>query len=97
MCRVRHAILQVEKLADAVLPVSEIVKRCPAKQLMTIYKIAGFTSTDGKLKKGGTADVQVLLPCCADQACTLSCTWSLQNITACWKLFGDHAQHVVHQ
>lgn len=62
------ARVQVEKLADAVLPVSEIVKRCPAKQLMTIYKIAGFSSTDeflqlialarGKLKKGGTADTQ---------------------------------------
>lgn len=61
-------MLQVEKLDDAVLPVSEIVKRCPAKQLMSIYKIAGFSSTDeflqriaqarGKLKKGGTSDLQ---------------------------------------
>lgn len=59
---------QVEKLADAVLPVSEIVKRCPAKQLMSIYKIASFSTTDeflqhiaqhrGKLKKGGTSDLQ---------------------------------------
>lgn len=60
--------LQIEKLQDAVLPVSEIVKRCPAKQLMGIYKVPAFESTDrflhhialarGKLKKGGTVDVQ---------------------------------------
>lgn len=60
--------MQIEKLADAVLPVSEIVKRCPAKQLMAIYKIPNFDTTDqflqhialvrGKLKKGGTVDVQ---------------------------------------
>ena len=60
--------MQIEKLEDAVLPVSEIVKRCPDKQLMTIYKVPAFESTDqflqhvalvrGKLKKGGTVDVQ---------------------------------------
>lgn len=60
--------IKVEKIEDAVLPVSEIVKRCPAKQLMSIYKVAGFSSADeflqhianarGKLKKGGTADLQ---------------------------------------
>lgn len=59
---------QVEKIEDAVLPVSEIVRRCPAKQLMSIYKVAGFSTADeflqhianarGKLKKGGTADLQ---------------------------------------
>ena len=62
------AAVQIEKLADAVLPVSEIVKRCPAKQLMGIYKVPSFEGTDqflqhialarGKLKKGGTVDVQ---------------------------------------
>jgi nuclear GTP-binding protein len=60
--------MQIEKLEDAVLPVSEIVKRCPAKQLMAIYKVPTFDDTDqflqhialvrGKLKKGGTVDVQ---------------------------------------
>lgn len=60
--------LQIEKLQDAVLPVSEIVKRCPAKQLMGVYKVPAFESTDqflhhialarGKLKKGGTVDFQ---------------------------------------
>lgn len=60
--------LQIEKLQDAVLPVSEIVKRCPAKQLMGVYKVPAFESTDqflhhialarGKLKKGGTVDIQ---------------------------------------
>ena len=61
-------MLQIEKLEDAVLPVTEIVKRCPAKQLMGIYKVPGFEGTDqllqhialarGKLKKGGSVDVQ---------------------------------------
>ena len=60
--------VQIEKLQDAVLPVSEIVKRCPAKQLMAIYKVPNFDTTDqflqhialvrGKLKKGGTVDMQ---------------------------------------
>ena len=60
--------MQIEKLEDAVLPVSEIVKRCAGNQLMTIYKVPTFDSTDqflqhvalarGKLKKGGTVDVQ---------------------------------------
>ncbi len=60
--------MQIEKLEDAVLPVSEIVKRCPARQLMAIYKVPAFEGTDqflqhialarGKLKKGGTVDVQ---------------------------------------
>lgn len=66
-----HALrncVKIEKLEDAVLPVSEIVKRCPAKQLMAIYKVPSFEGTDqflqhialarGKLKKGGTVDVQ---------------------------------------
>lgn len=67
-CNTSPSPLQIEKLQDAVLPVSEIVKRCPAKQLMGIYKVPAFDSTDqflhhialarGKLKKGGTVDVQ---------------------------------------
>lgn len=50
-------------------PVTEILARVPAKQLMAVYKIAGFDGTDGylqqvasargKLKKGGVLDVEV--------------------------------------
>lgn len=62
-------LLQVEQLDDPVLPVGEIVRRCPAKQLMALYKVAAFEGAEqflqhvaharGKLKKGGTVDVQV--------------------------------------
>lgn len=68
LCFVISSDVQIEKLEDAVLPVSEIVKRCPAKQLMAIYKVPTFDDTDqflqhialvrGKLKKGGTVDVR---------------------------------------
>lgn len=60
---------QVEQLSDPVLPVSEIVRRCPARQLMELYKVAAFGGAEqflqlvatarGKLKKGGTVDMQV--------------------------------------
>ena len=60
--------VKVEQLEDAVLPVAEIVRRCPAKQLMEIYKVPAFKGAEdflqhigqarGKLKKGGTVDVQ---------------------------------------
>ncbi|KAK9814574.1 hypothetical protein WJX72_008095 [[Myrmecia] bisecta] len=59
--------VKVERLEDPVLPVTEIVKRCPAKQLMMTYKIPAFKGADeflqliasarGKLKKGGSVDV----------------------------------------
>ncbi|KAL4451438.1 hypothetical protein ABPG77_009510 [Micractinium sp. CCAP 211/92] len=61
----RNAV-KVEQLEDPALPVAEIVRRCPAKQLMTIYKVAAFKSADqflqlvaqarGKLKRGGAVD-----------------------------------------
>lgn len=48
---------------------SEILVRVPAKQLMTIYKVATFDGVDsflqqvanarGKLKRGGVVDVEV--------------------------------------
>ena len=31
---------QVEKLEDPVLPVTEIVSKCPAEQLMALYKVS---------------------------------------------------------
>jgi len=37
--------MQIEKLQDALLPVIEIVKRCPAKQLMAIHKMPTFDDT----------------------------------------------------
>ncbi|EFJ45692.1 hypothetical protein VOLCADRAFT_42065, partial [Volvox carteri f. nagariensis] len=61
----RNAI-KVEKLADPLTPVAEILKRVPAKQLMMLYKIQAFSSPDeflhhialarGKLRRGGTPD-----------------------------------------
>jgi nuclear GTP-binding protein len=59
--------LKVESLDDPVLPVTEIVRRCPKKQLMVIYKVPSFTETEeflahvasarGKLRQGGTVDI----------------------------------------
>lgn len=59
--------LKVESLDDPVLPVTEIVRRCPKKQLMVIYKVPSFTDTEeflahvasarGKLRQGGTVDI----------------------------------------
>ncbi|GIL76977.1 hypothetical protein Vretimale_8576 [Volvox reticuliferus] len=61
----RNAI-KVERLADPVTPVAEILKRVPAKQLIILYKIPTFSSPDeflhhiaharGKLRRGGTPD-----------------------------------------
>lgn len=58
--------VKVEQLEDPVLPVAEIVRRCPAKQLMTLYKVPAFTDVDGflthvatargKLRRGGIVD-----------------------------------------
>jgi len=58
--------VKVEKLSDPVSPVEEVLRRCPAKQLMQLYKIAKFEGVDqflqliasarGKLQKGGTTN-----------------------------------------
>lgn len=63
----------MERLADPLTPVGEILKRVPSKQLMAVYKIGAFAGVDqflqliaaarGKLKKGGIVDVEV--GCCA--------------------------------
>ncbi|RZC48484.1 hypothetical protein C5167_016910 [Papaver somniferum] len=59
---------RIEKLEDPIAPVKEILKLCPAKMLVSLYKIAIFDSVDdflqkvatvrGKLKKGGVLDIQ---------------------------------------
>lgn len=59
--------LKVESLDDPVLPVTEIVRRCPKKQLMVIYKVPTFKDAEdflahvatarGKLRPGGTVDI----------------------------------------
>ena len=59
--------VKVETLEDPTLPISEICKRCPKKQLMGLYRIPAYDSVDdfliqvagvrGKLKGGGTVDV----------------------------------------
>lgn len=58
---------RIEKLADPVSPVKEILKLCPARVLISLYKIPSFDSVDdflqivatvrGKLKKGGIVDI----------------------------------------
>ncbi|KAI3411670.1 CP-type G domain-containing protein [Psidium guajava] len=59
---------RIEKLDDPISPVKEILKLCPAKVLVTIYKISSFDTVEdflqkvasvrGKLKKGGIVDVE---------------------------------------
>lgn len=59
--------VKVETLDDPTLPISEICRRCPQKQLMGLYRIPKYDSVDefliqvatarGKLKRGGTVDV----------------------------------------
>ncbi|OIV89016.1 hypothetical protein TanjilG_07640 [Lupinus angustifolius] len=59
---------RIEQLSDPINPVKEIVKLCPARLLVTLYKIPSFDSVDdflqkvatvrGKLKKGGIVDVE---------------------------------------
>ncbi|KAK2636029.1 hypothetical protein Ddye_030821 [Dipteronia dyeriana] len=59
---------RIEKLEDPVGPVKEILNLCPARLLVTLYKIPSFDSVDdflqkvatvrGKLKKGGIVDVE---------------------------------------
>ncbi|CAL0316278.1 unnamed protein product [Lupinus luteus] len=59
---------RIEKLEDPISPVKEILKLCPNRLMLTIYKIPSFTSVDdflqkvaaarGRLKKGGIVDVE---------------------------------------
>ncbi|MEW5304726.1 MAG: hypothetical protein WDW36_007318 [Sanguina aurantia] len=59
--------VKVEKLEDPTLPVAEILRRVPAKELMALYKIESFDSADrflqlvaavrGKLQRGGTPNM----------------------------------------
>lgn len=59
---------RIEKLDDPVAPVKEILRLCPARMLVTLYKVPSFDSVDdfllkvatarGKLKKGGIVDVE---------------------------------------
>ena len=61
----RNAV-KVERLEDPEVPVHEIVRKCPAKQLMRVYRIPAFKDADefirhvaqvrGKLRRGGLAD-----------------------------------------
>ncbi len=44
-------VLQAEKLDDPVLPVARIVQRCPAEQLMGVYKIPAFDGAEGLLQE----------------------------------------------
>lgn len=58
---------RIEKLEDPIGPVKEILKLCPARLLVSIYKLPSFDSVDdflqkvatvrGKLKKGGVVDI----------------------------------------
>ncbi|XP_058724355.1 guanine nucleotide-binding protein-like NSN1 isoform X2 [Vicia villosa] len=59
---------RIEKLEDPIGPVKEILKLCPARVLVALYKIPTFESVDdflqivatvrGKLKKGGIVDIE---------------------------------------
>ncbi|KAA0060546.1 hypothetical protein IC582_014277 [Cucumis melo] len=59
---------RIEKLEDPIAPVKEILKLCPSKTLVTLYKLSSFDTVDdflqkvavirGKLKKGGIVDVE---------------------------------------
>lgn len=58
---------RIEKLDDPVGPVKEILRLCPARMLVTLYKVPSFDAVDdflqkvatvrGKLKKGGIVDI----------------------------------------
>jgi|Transcript_217 nuclear GTP-binding protein len=60
--------VKVERLEDPIAPVHEITRRCPAEQLMLMYKTGRFVDVDdflrqvariqGKLKKGGIPDMK---------------------------------------
>ena len=83
--RVCAARAQVEQVADPALPVAEIVRRCPARQLMALYRVPAYADADvflrhvaaarGKLRKGGTTDTAVRLRgsgCMPDSGCRVS-------------------------
>ncbi|KAL2488142.1 Guanine nucleotide-binding protein-like NSN1 [Forsythia ovata] len=58
---------RIEKLDDPIGPVKEILKLCPDRVLVTLYKVPSFDSIDdflqkvatvrGRLKKGGIVDI----------------------------------------
>lgn len=60
--------VKVSSLEDPLLPLQEVVRRCPKKQLMRTYNIPVFKDADefihhvaasrGKLRKGGTVDAE---------------------------------------
>jgi len=60
--------VKVERIEDPIAPVHEITRRCPAEQLMLMYKTGRFGDVDdflrqvarvqGKLKKGGIPDLK---------------------------------------
>jgi nuclear GTP-binding protein len=72
----------VERLTDPVAPVTEILARVPAKQLMRVYRVADYggsvqtflqyvAEARGKLKRGGVLDVEVCAVYCSAACCVL--------------------------
>ncbi|KAK9864482.1 hypothetical protein WJX84_008023, partial [Apatococcus fuscideae] len=55
-----HNTVGVEKLDDPVLPVGRIVQRCPAEQLMGVYKIPAFVGAEGLLQEVSMARGKLL-------------------------------------
>jgi len=59
--------VKIENLEDPALPITEILNRCPQKQLVKLYRIPSYEGVDdflvhiatvrGKLKRGGTVDI----------------------------------------
>jgi len=59
--------VKIENLEDPALPITEILNRCPQKQLVKLYRIPIYEGVDdflvqvatvrGKLKRGGTVDI----------------------------------------
>lgn len=65
----------MEQLSDPVLPVTEIVAKCPQKQLMSVYKIPAFQDVDQFLQmvaaaRGKLAKVCVHLLKLSRHACS---------------------------
>lgn len=56
--------VKVEQLKDPVLPVAEVVRRCPARQLMSLYKVPAFEGAEGFLQHVA----QVRPPVCSWQS-----------------------------
>eukprot|EP00658_Telonema_sp_P-2_P042562 TRINITY_DN3057_c0_g1_i10.p1 TRINITY_DN3057_c0_g1~~TRINITY_DN3057_c0_g1_i10.p1 ORF type:complete len:502 (-),score=164.85 TRINITY_DN3057_c0_g1_i10:393-1898(-) len=65
-CVLRNCV-RLDKLVDPITPVETILRRCKTEQLLKLYQIAAFRSTDefltliarsrGKMLKGGRADM----------------------------------------